>query len=187
MNAPLRMRARARATRALRARSPRTRASRAHRPRDSRSLRGLARVALFTAALLSPLLAPPFSPPLPQTVGAAAAAGVTGMVPAGRAGRADGDLLLTVSGSENTWVRGVVLKCPYTEGHHPHGSAACAAVAVVHGDLDVLSDDPHACTMEYDPVTATAKGSFEGRPVEWTRTFPNACALDAATGPVFRF
>ncbi|MGC5342246.1 SSI family serine proteinase inhibitor [Streptomyces sp. DT171] len=177
MNAPLHVRARTHRPRALRA-------SRAHRPRDSRSLRGLARMALFMAALLSPLLAPPFSPPLPQTVGAAAAAGV---VPAGRASRADGDLLLTVSGSENTWVRGVVLKCPYTDGHHPHGPAACAAVAEVHGDLGALPDDPHACTMEYDPVTATAKGSFEGRPVEWTRTFPNACALDAATGPVFRF
>ncbi|MCE4945457.1 MULTISPECIES: SSI family serine proteinase inhibitor [Streptomyces] len=99
---------------------------------------------------------------------------------------ADG-LFLTVSGAGDTWIRGVRLSCPDTRGTHPHGAAACAELAAVQGDPDALRGDPHVCTREYDPVTVTASGSWRGAPVEWRREYPNACTMDAATGPLFRF
>ncbi|WAL93460.1 SSI family serine proteinase inhibitor [Streptomyces sp. Je 1-369] len=97
-------------------------------------------------------------------------------------------LFLTVSGAENTWTRGVLLRCvPEPAGAHPQAARACEAVAAAGGDFDGLPDDPHACTKEFDPVTATATGSYKGKAVKWHKTYPNACALDADTGHVFRF
>jgi Subtilisin inhibitor-like len=98
-----------------------------------------------------------------------------------------GRLFLTVSGARSTWIRGVQLSCPDTGGHHPHGPAACEALQRAQGEPDALPGDKHLCTREYDPITATIDGDWDGRPVVWHRTYPNACALDAATGPVFRF
>ncbi|MGI5400524.1 SSI family serine proteinase inhibitor [Streptomyces sp. CA-135486] len=97
-------------------------------------------------------------------------------------------LFLTVSGSENTWVRGLLLHCPPKPGGaHPYAAAACGALAAARGDLDRLPGDPHACTEEFDPVTAGATGTWRGRMTAWHKTYANACALDAATGEVFRF
>ncbi|MFD6431805.1 SSI family serine proteinase inhibitor [Streptomyces venezuelae] len=97
-------------------------------------------------------------------------------------------LFLTVSGAENTWVRGVLLHCvPEPAGAHPQAAEACEAVALAGGDFDELPDDPRACTKEFDPVTATATGTHDGKPISWHKTYPNACALEADTGVVFRF
>ncbi|KUL49620.1 protease inhibitor [Streptomyces sp. NRRL F-4489] len=127
-----------------------------------------------------------------RTSRAAAAAGAAvalcaALGPAARAGEPAGALFLTVSGARDSWLRGVRLTCPDTRGAHPHGAAACADLARAQGDPDALPGDPHLCTREYDPVTATASGSWRGLPVDWHREYPNACTLDAATGPVFRF
>ncbi|WP_093802046.1 SSI family serine proteinase inhibitor [Streptomyces sp. Wb2n-11] len=97
-------------------------------------------------------------------------------------------LFLTVSGAENTWIRGVLLKCPPGfPGPHPDAVGACAALDKADGDLDRLPGNPRACTKQYEPVTVSAKGSWRGRSAAWQKTYPNACVLDAATGPVFRF
>ncbi|MFI0980385.1 SSI family serine proteinase inhibitor [Streptomyces sp. NPDC021093] len=97
-------------------------------------------------------------------------------------------LLLTVSGAEGTWIRGVGLQCgPRAGGGHPEARAACNALTWARGDFDALRGDPYPCTKEYDPVIATADGTWRGRTVHWTKTFSNACVLDAETGPVFRF
>ncbi|MFE7312523.1 SSI family serine proteinase inhibitor [Streptomyces sp. NPDC057555] len=99
---------------------------------------------------------------------------------------ADG-LFLTVSGARDTWIHGVRLTCPDLRGAHPHGAAACDELAWAHGDLNALRGELHPCTREYDPVTVTASGSWRGVPVNWRREFANACTMDVATGPVFRF
>ena len=97
-------------------------------------------------------------------------------------------LLLTVSGAQNTWIRGVALTCPpAADTPHPHAAEACAELAATAGDLDTLPSDANPCPMIYNPVTATADGTFDGRPVAWQRTYPNSCFMEAATGPVFRF
>lgn len=132
-----------------------------HRPRTA--------AALFAAALLTLTAAP-----------AATAAGDGARAePRG--------LLLTVSGSQNTWIRGVVLDCPPRVTPHPQALAACSAITWARGDLDALPGDPHPCTDEYDPVTATADGTWRSHRIHWRKTFSNACELDAQTGPVFRF
>ncbi|NBE55809.1 SSI family serine proteinase inhibitor [Streptomyces boluensis] len=106
-------------------------------------------------------------------------------------------LFLTVSGSERTWIRGVELHCdpqpvpPRPKAAmappHPRAEASCALLDDVHGDLDALPERPMPCTMQYDPVTVTASGTHRGRAVSWHRTFPNQCALNARTGPLFDF
>ncbi|WP_157431544.1 SSI family serine proteinase inhibitor [Actinomadura hibisca] len=83
--------------------------------------------------------------------------------------------------------RGAFLACPGGLGNHPHGEQACADLATARGDFEALPGDPHGCTKEYAPVTAVATGAWYGRPVRWSRTYANACVMDAATGPVFRF
>lgn len=100
----------------------------------------------------------------------------------------DRGVLLTVSGSANTWIRGVALHCPPgPDDRHPDAPGACAALDAAGGDFDALAGDPHPCAYEDDPVTVTAEGVRRGDAVDWRHTYPNACLMDAVTGPVFRF
>ncbi|WP_282794490.1 SSI family serine proteinase inhibitor [Streptomyces sp. CC224B] len=97
-------------------------------------------------------------------------------------------VLLTVSGSENTWIRGVRLSCvPEPSGPHPFAGRACAELDQARGDLDALPKENRACTKRFDPVTVSATGTHRGRPVTWHRTYGNACEMAASTGHVFRF
>lgn len=97
-------------------------------------------------------------------------------------------LFLTVSGSESTWIRGVLLHCsPRPGGGHPNPVAACEELAAARGDLDRLPGNLHPCIDNFDPVTVGATGTWRGRPTAWHKTYANACELDAATGEVFHF
>lgn len=97
-------------------------------------------------------------------------------------------LFLTVSGSENTWIRGVLLHCsPGLGGAHPNPVAACEELAAAGGDLDRLPGNPHPCIKSFDPVTVGATGTWRGSPTVWHKTYANACELEAATGEVFHF
>lgn len=125
---------------------------------------------------------------------AVAAAALLALAPAATASAADahpvpaGLLTLTVSGAGDTWIRGVTLRCsPAAGGSHPEARAACDSLTWARGDLDTLPGDPHMCTKQYAPVTATAQGIWRGRAVHWRKTFANACTLDTKTGAVFRF
>ncbi|MFJ9173138.1 SSI family serine proteinase inhibitor [Streptomyces sp. NPDC102360] len=98
------------------------------------------------------------------------------------------ELFLTVSGAENTWVRGVHLNCvPRPSGEHPHAAEACAALEAAGGDLDALPVEQQMCTQVYDPVTVEATGTYRGKAIAWHKTFGNACTMEASTGYVFRF
>lgn len=150
----------------------------------------LAAAALFAVAMAAPAMATSASPtpdvPAVPDRTAAATAAVTA------AGRAEAPpsrgLFLTLSGSENTWIRGVLLHCsPVPSGPHPEAAAACAALDAAHGDLDRLPEDRHPCTDQFDPVTVSATGAWRGRPTAWHKTFANACQLALETGAVFRF
>ncbi|GAA3169692.1 MULTISPECIES: SSI family serine proteinase inhibitor [Streptomyces] len=99
----------------------------------------------------------------------------------------DRGLFLTVSDTAHTWIRGVLLRCPDGRDHHPQHDAACSELTWARGDLDALRGRPHACTKQYDPVTVSAEGVWRGARIDWERTFANACTMDAATGPLFRF
>ncbi|MET7358796.1 SSI family serine proteinase inhibitor [Streptomyces sp. NPDC005562] len=97
-------------------------------------------------------------------------------------------LFLTLSGDGNTWIRGVLLECePEPSGHHPAAAEACEEIFEADGDFEALRAAPRVCTKEFEPVTATATGTFRGRNVSWHKTYPNACAMENETGHVFRF
>lgn len=98
----------------------------------------------------------------------------------------DTRLLLTISGTEQTWIRGVWLDCPDTgNGHHPRAADACTALERADGDPGRLPGRLRWCALEHAPVTATAQGTWRGQPVDWHRTYASPCTLQAHTGPVF--
>jgi hypothetical protein len=83
----------------------------------------------------------------------------------------------------------VQLRCHPTGGSHPSPDRACRAVASADGDFDALPGTPQllACTMEYRPVVAVARGRWAGENVRWKHKFGNRCAMRSATGVVFDF
>ncbi|GAA0516386.1 hypothetical protein GCM10011581_46290 [Saccharopolyspora subtropica] len=83
--------------------------------------------------------------------------------------------------------RTVVLTCDPAGGSHPYAPAACQTLQAVNGNLDLLNSGHAMCTLNYAPVTLTARGHWHNRPVTFEKTFPNACVAEAATGKVFAF
>ncbi|MCP2168056.1 subtilase-type protease inhibitor [Goodfellowiella coeruleoviolacea] len=96
-------------------------------------------------------------------------------------------LVLTTTGMDGS--RSVSLLCDPASGNHPAADQACQALTSAEGDFDKLSggQDSMVCTMDYRPVTASAQGTWRGKPVSFRKEYPNACALRAKTGKVFEF
>ncbi|GFH36877.1 subtilase-type protease inhibitor [Streptomyces pacificus] len=92
-------------------------------------------------------------------------------------------LVLTVGRGEAaetaTVERAVTLNCaPTPGGTHPSARSACAEITTVNGEFARLthtSDRP--CTLEWDPVTITAAGVWEGKRVDWSATYGNSCEM----------
>jgi hypothetical protein len=81
-----------------------------------------------------------------------------------------------------------LLLCNPVGGDHPNGAAACRDLGVASSDFDRLPGDPRGvCGAVYDPVTVTANGIWEGKPVDFAKTYDNPCKLYLRTGPVFEF
>ncbi|MET7338984.1 SSI family serine proteinase inhibitor [Nonomuraea sp. NPDC005650] len=123
---------------------------------------------------------------LPVACIATAASVVLAPLPAQAAAVPNG-LFLSVTGNGGTWLRAIVIQCPLRADQHPYGALTCALLTAVDGNIDRLPGNPHPCTRQNDPVTATATGIWQNRRVNWQKTFSNACVLDAATSPVFHF
>ncbi|MFJ9827114.1 SSI family serine proteinase inhibitor [Streptomyces sp. NPDC101160] len=111
-------------------------------------------------------------------------------------------LVLTLGRGERpataTVVRAVTLSCsPSASGTHPAPVEACRELTEVDGNFArlarltrVTAPERHVpCTREWDPVTVTGVGVWEGRQVRWSARYGNACELRAATGEgtVFAF
>ncbi|WP_097871834.1 subtilase-type protease inhibitor [Streptomyces sp. rh34] len=93
-------------------------------------------------------------------------------------------LVLTVARGEDpqtaTVERAVTLTCaPTAEGTHPDPAAACAELAAVRGEFSELTAGPsnRTCTRQWDPVVVTAHGVWQGRQVEFSATYGNACEM----------
>ncbi|MFJ3659165.1 SSI family serine proteinase inhibitor [Streptomyces sp. NPDC090119] len=109
------------------------------------------------------------------------------LAPGTTAHAASGDWLsLTVTrpGTTGGGTRAALLLCDPPQGH-PKAAEACAELAAADGDFSRLSDPDTLCPLIYAPVRAHAQGRWNGRPIEFERTFGNACQLRAETGDVF--
>ncbi len=84
--------------------------------------------------------------------------------------------------------RSVELSCDPPGGTHPTAAQACTTLTQVNGDFTQLEPDPETfCTANYDPVTATAEGTYNGKPVSYQETFGNSCAMASTLGATFDF
>ncbi|MFJ3585836.1 SSI family serine proteinase inhibitor [Streptomyces sp. NPDC090127] len=96
--------------------------------------------------------------------------------------------VLTVTSEATGDVTEVWLACRPTDGNHPAAETACEDLDLANGEFDKLTGNPdRACALVYEPVTATAVGTFDETPVSWKKTFGNSCELTAGTGTVFAF
>ncbi|MEU9609660.1 subtilase-type protease inhibitor [Streptomyces sp. NPDC048057] len=103
-------------------------------------------------------------------------------------------LVLTVakgtSATPSTVERAVTLDCaPRATGTHPDAAAACRELHAVDGDFTALpSELPQTfCTREWDPVTVSANGVWQGEHIAWSGTYNNGCEMAATLGVVFSF
>ncbi|MFJ3668958.1 SSI family serine proteinase inhibitor [Streptomyces sp. NPDC090106] len=87
-------------------------------------------------------------------------------------------------GARSSDTRGTLLVCDPPQGHG-RAALACAELDAVGGDIGALPPGDGYCTMIYAPATARAHGRWDGRPVTYEETFPNACVLAQRTGSVF--
>jgi hypothetical protein len=93
-------------------------------------------------------------------------------------------LTLTVRAAGKPAVR-ASLGCAPARGTHPAARQACAALAGVHGHIGALPADPSVCFTLYEPVVASASGTWRGRKVRYRQTYSNDCELRRQTGVVF--
>ncbi|UQX04835.1 SSI family serine proteinase inhibitor [Streptomyces sp. RerS4] len=101
-------------------------------------------------------------------------------------------LVVSVTAGENaaegTVLRAVTLVCaPRPSGTHPAPAAACAELRAAGASLDPLAAPRQdaACTREWNPVTVTTDGVWQGRRLSWSHTFGNPCGLRSSTGVLF--
>ncbi|MDI9888901.1 subtilase-type protease inhibitor [Streptomyces sp. HNM0645] len=104
-------------------------------------------------------------------------------------------LVLTTAHGESATTgpeHAVVLTCaPGATGTHPDSEGACAALAQVKGEFGSLAEisrgQPRFCTREYNPVTVTARGVWQGMRVNYEHTFANECVKNTEGAAVFAF
>ena len=81
---------------------------------------------------------------------------------------------------------GTLLLCDPVPLGYARAAEACAELTASGGDIARITPAKDAvCPMVYAPVTAQARGQWNGRPIEFRETFANSCQLAARTGPVF--
>ncbi|CAL9416404.1 subtilase-type protease inhibitor [Streptomyces sp. enrichment culture] len=80
------------------------------------------------------------------------------------------------------------LECQPPGGTHPDAVGACAKLSAAAGDFDKLvPTGAMGCQGLHDPVTVSARGTWLGGEVAWSKTFGNSCEAITATNFVFRF
>ncbi|MGW1882308.1 subtilase-type protease inhibitor [Streptomyces sp. NPDC001970] len=95
-------------------------------------------------------------------------------------------LVLTVGKGDQaataTAERAVTLSCaPTPGGTHPSPKAACKELNAVDGEFGLLSRAVGGpCTRQWDPVTITADGVWQGKRVSWSATYGNACEMHSS-------
>ncbi|MER5731991.1 subtilase-type protease inhibitor [Streptomyces sp. NPDC002138] len=91
---------------------------------------------------------------------------------------------------EGTVLRAVTLVCaPRPSGTHPNPAAACSELLAAAGQADTITAGGAGamCSKEWDPVTVTADGVWQGKRFSYDHTFGNRCALRNGSGALFAF
>ncbi|WP_055490963.1 protease inhibitor [Streptomyces sp. TP-A0356] len=85
--------------------------------------------------------------------------------------------------------RAVTLTCaPTAAGSHPDAVDACAELRTVGGDFSALkAREGVICTRLYDPVVVTVQGVWQGKRVDYERTFANECVKNSYGTALFTF
>jgi hypothetical protein len=109
-----------------------------------------------------------------------------GAVAAAGTGRPRTDLTLAYM-AEAGYATAVTLRCDPPGGAHPKPSAACRTLRTVGGRPARLKPAQTMCTMIYAPITAQITGRWNGKKLNWSRTYGNTCEMTRATGVLFRF
>jgi hypothetical protein len=117
---------------------------------------------------------------------AAAVFGAAGPATAGPRALPDSDLELSYT-AEAGYAAAVWLTCHPAGGGHPKPGKACATLDKVDGEPGRIKPTPAICTLEYAPITAAVTGTWKGRPVSWSETYPNHCDMIRSTRVLFRF
>ncbi|MFD7030323.1 SSI family serine proteinase inhibitor [Streptomyces sp. NPDC051555] len=89
-----------------------------------------------------------------------------------------------------TVLRAVTLVCaPRPSGTHPDPAGACTELLAAAGQADTITRGGSAgpCTREWDPVTVTADGVWQGKHYTYQHTFANRCAMRGGSGSLFAF
>jgi hypothetical protein len=103
-------------------------------------------------------------------------------------------LVLTITAGDDarngTVLRAVTLGCtPTASGTHPDAAAACAELRATEAGFDAITarGSSGVCTKQWDPVTVTADGVWNGKRVSYEHTFGNSCTKSYGSGVVFAF
>ncbi|WP_174250422.1 MULTISPECIES: SSI family serine proteinase inhibitor [Streptomyces] len=103
-------------------------------------------------------------------------------------------LVLSVIAGEDpaygTVQRAVTLSCaPRAHGTHPSPARACADMRRHAADLDRIAEPGPGvdCTREWNPLTVTAEGVWQGRKFSYTHTYANPCGLYHTSSTLFAF
>ncbi|KND32689.1 SSI family serine proteinase inhibitor [Streptomyces acidiscabies] len=81
--------------------------------------------------------------------------------------------------------RGALLLCNDIPQGHARAAEACEQLRAARGDIRAVPEREGFCTLVYAPVTASARGQWNGRPVQYEQTFGNKCEMAMRTGAVF--
>ncbi|MER5540942.1 subtilase-type protease inhibitor [Streptomyces sp. NPDC001118] len=123
-----------------------------------------------------------------------ACAGLFAAAPAQAAPRAsfplsDNWLYLTVVRGETPQSgdkHGTLLLCDPLPLGYARAAEACSELAAAHGDIARIPQKKEVfCQMIYAPMTVHAHGVWNGQPVDYEKTYPNKCTMEARTGAVF--
>ncbi|QKW37679.1 hypothetical protein HUT06_29755 [Actinomadura sp. NAK00032] len=76
------------------------------------------------------------------------------------------------------------LYCDPDGGTLIDASRACDQLRPVHGRIERIPARAGACTLQHAPVRVIARGSWNGRPRNFARTYPNQCVAVRDTGGI---
>jgi hypothetical protein len=93
-------------------------------------------------------------------------------------------LTVTKGDAQSSDTRGTLLLCDPPQGH-ARAAEACTELAGTGGDVGRIQAKSGFCPMIWAPVTARARGQWNGRPIRFQETYSSRCVMNARTGSVF--